>query len=139
MRVQIKFLKILLCDMLSQQVDNVKFEVNLRLPSLKNYNFWKCVIWGTGQEFFYFVKKYVPFSRYSSFCIFNIPWFTKYVTSWWVSVRKTGCIFEYIFWTTTQPQVTKLGQLMDINKSNNFQELFKQFGGLGLSSRSFSI
>ena len=32
----------------------------------------------------------------------------------------------------------KLGQLTDISKGNNFQESFEQFGGLGLSSRSFS-
>ena len=29
--------------------------------------------------------------------------------------------------------------LIDINKGNNFQEFFEQFGGLGLSSRSFLI
>ena len=34
---------------------------------------------------------------------------------------------------------TKLSQLIDISKGNNFQESFKQFGGLGLSSRSFLI
>ena len=33
---------------------------------------------------------------------------------------------------------TKLGQLTDVNKGNNFQESFEQFGRLGLSSRSFS-
>ena len=36
-------------------------------------------------------------------------------------------------------KVTKLGQLIDICKGNNFQETFEQFRGLGLSSRSFSI
>ena len=46
--------------------------------------------------------------------------------------------FLNIFWTTTD-LVTKLGQLIDINKSNNFQESFQQFGGLELSSRFFSI
>ena len=38
-----------------------------------------------------------------------------------------------------EPQATKLGQLIYISKGNNFQESFEQFGGLGLSSRSFSI
>ena len=72
------------------------------------------------------------------FVFSTILWFTKSVTSWWVSVHETGCILEYIFWTTSR-KVTKLGQLIDINKGNNFQESFEQFGGLGLSLRSFSI
>ena len=58
----------------------------------------------------------------------NIPWFTKSMTSWWVLVHETGYIFEYIFWTTTH-WVTKRGQLIDINKGNDFQESFEQFGG----------
>ena len=66
------------------------------------------------------------------------PWFTKSVTSWWVLEHKTGCIFEYIFWTATH-LVAKLGQLIDMNKSNSFQELFEQFGELRLHSRPFSI
>ena len=32
-----------------------------------------------------------------------------------------------------------LSQLEDITKSNNFDEFFEQIGGLGVSSRSFSI
>ena len=36
-----------------------------------------------------------------------------------------------------QPQHTKLGQLIDIDKGNNFQESSEQFGRLGLSSRFF--
>ena len=36
-------------------------------------------------------------------------------------------------------QATKLGQLIDISKENNFQESFEQFGRLGLRSRSFTI
>ena len=71
------------------------------------------------------------------FAFLTILWFTKSMTSW-VLLHETGCIFEYILWTTTH-WVTKLGQLTDINKGNNFQECFVQFGGLGLSSMSFSI
>ena len=48
---------------------------------------------------------------------------------------RQGCIFEYIFVTTTH-QVTKLGILVDISKGNNFLESFEPFGRLGLSSRS---
>ena len=50
----------------------------------------------------------------------TIPWFTKSVTSRWVLVHEARCIFEYIFWTTNY-EVTKLGQLIDISKHNNFQ------------------
>ena len=39
--------------------------------------------------------------------------------------------FQYIFWITTD-EITKLGQLIDISKGNNFQQSFEQFGGLGL-------
>ena len=72
------------------------------------------------------------------FIILTIPWFTKSVTSLWVLVHETRCIFEYIFWTTTH-LFTKLGQLIDVNKGNNFHESFEKLGRLGLSSRSFSI
>ena len=60
-------------------------------------------------------KCYAPFSRYSRFCIFN-----------------HSVIYQ-------MPPVHELGLLMDISKGHNFQESFEQFGGLGLSSRSFSI
>ena len=72
------------------------------------------------------------------FVFLTIPWFTKSVTSWWVLVHETGCIFEYIFWITTH-WVSKLGQLIGRSKGNNFQESFEQFGRLGLSFSSFSI
>ena len=36
-------------------------------------------------------------------------------------------------------QVTKLGQLIDISKGDNFKESLEQYGGLGLSSNLFSI
>ena len=54
------------------------------------------------------------------FIFLAIRWFTKSVTSQWVLVHETRCIFEYIFWTTTH-EVTKFGQLIDISKDNNFQ------------------
>ena len=31
------------------------------------------------------------------FVFLAIPWFTKFVTSWWVLVHETRCIFEYLF------------------------------------------
>ena len=54
------------------------------------------------------------------FVFLTIPWFTKLVTSRWVLVHEIRCIFEYIFWTTNY-EVTKLGQLIDISNYNNFQ------------------
>ena len=72
------------------------------------------------------------------FVFLTIPWFNKFVTSPWVLVHETRCIFEYIVWTTTH-EVTKLGQLKDINKGNNVEYSFEQFGGLRLDSRSFFI
>ena len=54
------------------------------------------------------------------FAFLTIPWFTEYVMLRWVLVHETRYIFEYIFWTTTH-EVTKLGQLIDISKGNNFQ------------------
>ena len=47
------------------------------------------------KNFFISQKSYVPFSRYSSFCIFNHPMIYQ------ICEHETGCIFEYIFWTTT--------------------------------------
>ena len=54
------------------------------------------------------------------FVFLTNPWFTKLVMSRWVLAHETRCIFEYTFWTTTH-DVTKLGQLIDISKDNNFQ------------------
>ena len=44
--------------------------LRLKVTSLKNHNFSKCVIWSTGEELFQ-QKSSVLFSRHSSFCIFN--------------------------------------------------------------------
>ena len=35
------------------------------------------------------------------FVFLTISWFAKSMKSWWVLVHEIGCIFEYIFWTTT--------------------------------------
>ena len=72
------------------------------------------------------------------FLFLTIPWVTKSVTSQWVLVHETTCIFEYIFWATNH-EATKLGQLIDISKDNSFQKPFEQFGRLELDSRSFLI
>ena len=63
------------------------------------------------------------FKIFKSLYFLSIPWFTKSVTSWWVSIHETGCIFAYIFWTTTH-QVNKLGQLIDINTGKKFSGIF---------------
>ena len=48
---------------------------------------------------FYFVEQLCFVLKiFFKFLIFlTIPWFTKSVTSWWVLVYETGCIFKYIF------------------------------------------
>ena len=52
---------------------------------------------------FWMAPKVIYHSQDVQFFVFlNIPWFTKsFMTSWWVLVHETGCIFEYIFWTAT--------------------------------------
>ena len=47
---------------------------------------------------FSFHRKVMFFSEdIQVFVFLTIRWFTKSVTSWWVLVHATGCIFEYIF------------------------------------------
>ena len=41
------------------------------------------------------------------------------------NVHETGCIFEYIFWTTTHWPI-------DINKDNSFQELLEKILSTGI-------
>ena len=54
------------------------------------------------------------------FLFLTIPWFTKSVSSRWVLVHEIRCILEYIFGTSNH-EVTKLDQLIDISNYNNFQ------------------
>ena len=89
-------------------------------------------------EIFFIRKKVVFRSQDTQFLVFlTIPWFTKFMVSSSILLHEDWCIFKYIFWTTTQ--VTKFGRLIDINKDNDFQKSFEQFGGVGLVSRSFSF
>ena len=61
-------------------------------------------------------QNYVPFSRYSSFSIFNHPMIYQICD---VMIRI--CTWDKVhFWTTTH-EVTKLGQLIDISNGNNFE------------------
>ena len=46
-------------------------------------------------------KNMFRFQDIETFVFLTIPWFNKSVTSWWILVPETRCIFEYIFWTTT--------------------------------------
>ena len=88
----------------------------------------------------FFIRRRIMFhSRdIQVFVFLTIPWFTKCVTSRWVLVLETRCIFGYIFWTTTH-EATKLGQLIDISKGDNFQKFFEQSEGVELDSRSFLV
>ena len=77
---------------------------------------------------FLFRRKIIfPFSRYSSFCILNIPWFTEPVTPRWALVHEI-----YTFWTTTH-KVTKTGQLIDTmaiifkNLLNNLERRYRWY------------
>ena len=72
------------------------------------------------KNFFIPQKNFVLFSRYSRFCIFNHPMIYRISDVTMSISHETGCIFEYIFWTTTH-EVTKRSQLIDIRKGNNFQ------------------
>ena len=73
---------------------------------------------------FYFIEKLCSVLK-----IFKHLHCLKSVMSW-VLVHETGCIFEYIS-STTFHWVAKLGQMIDVNRGNNFQKSFEQFGGLG--------
>ena len=57
------------------------------------------------------------------FVFLNIPWFTKSVTSWWVLVHETGCIFEYIFWTTSH-QSHQIWSIYRYKQGKYFSEIF---------------
>ena len=75
---------------------------------------------------------------YSRFCNCNHPMIYQ-ICDAMMSIITWERVHVWIyFWTTTR-LVTKLDQLIDISKGNNFPESFEQFGGLGLSSRSFLI
>ena len=55
------------------------------------------------KNFFISRKSYVPFSRYTSFCVITISWFAKPVTSWWVLVMRQGSFLNISF----EPQLIK--------------------------------
>ena len=89
------------------------------------------------KSFFILWKSYVPFLRYSSFCIFNHLMIYQ-ICEVMMSISTWEGAFLNIFWTTTH-NVNILGQLIDISKGNTFQGSFEQFEGQGVSSRAFSI
>ena len=53
--------------------------------------------------------------------------------------RHDETVHFWIYLWTKSHEVTKLNQLINISKGNNFREFFEQFGGLGLSSRSYLV
>ena len=62
---------------------------------MQNDNFSKCAIWG--QVILFHQKIMFRFQDFQVFVFLTIPWFTKFVTSWWVLVHETGCIFLWIY------------------------------------------
>ena len=94
-----------------------------RLPPLQNNNISKSVIWGIGWEFFYFVER-----SCSAFEIFKFLYF--YPSYDLANLRHDEDLHmrQGAFFWAANHQVTELGQLI---KSDNFQESFAQFGGMG--------
>ena len=80
------------------------FSKDAKLALLKGYLHYKTIIsvsCGThAKYFFYFLEKFL-FQDIQVYVFLAIPWLTKSVMPWWVLVNETGCIFEYIFWTTS--------------------------------------
>ena len=87
------------------------------------------------KNFFYFIEKLFCCQDIQVFVFLTITSFTKSVT-WCILVHETRTIFGYepINHNSLSNQPCQL-----IDLSNNFQESFEQFGGLGLGSRSFLI
>ena len=95
-------------------------------PLLQNDNFSKCAIWGT----ILFPRKLMFRSRdIQIFIFFTISWFTKSVTSWWVLVHETGCIFQHLLnqnsWTHQTWSIDRYRQ------SQYFPEIFWTIWGTG--------
>ena len=82
-----------------------------------------------------FHRKVVFCSQDIQFFVFlTIPWFNIFVMSWGVLIT-----WDRIFEPHFIKSPTKFGELIYINRVNDFQESLEQYGGLGLSSRFFSI
>ena len=78
------------------------------------------------KNFFVSYKNYVPFWRYSSFCIFSHPMIYEI------------CDVTMGITTSDRMHFWSIGQLIDISKGNIFLKSFGRFGGLELRSRPFS-
>ena len=72
------------------------------------------------KNFFISQKNYVPFSRYSSFCIFNHPMIYQ-ISVVTMSISTWDKVHFWIYLLNHKLEVTKLGQLIDISTYNNFQ------------------
>ena len=87
--------------------------------------------------FFVSWESYVPFLRYSSFCIFNHLMIYQ-ICDIMMSINTWDRVhfWIYILHCNSESQQT---WSIDISKVYSFLKLFEQFRGLELSSRSFSI
>ena len=83
-------------------VKNRWFLRYLSFSDFKGYLCYKMCHLGHRLRIFLFCRKIMFRSQdVQVFVFLNISWFTESsVTSQWVLVHETGCIFEYIFWTT---------------------------------------
>ena len=110
----------------------------LKVTPTTKWKFIKMSHWRYRLRIFLLCRSYVPFSSHLRCCNFASP-VIDHICDVMMSIsNEAGCVFEYIFWTTTH-KVTKLGQLKDICKGNNFQESLEKFGGLGLVSGPFQF
>ena len=86
--------------------------------------------------FFVSWESYVPFSRYSSFFIFNHLMIYQICDMMSINTRDRVHFWIYILHRNSLSQQT---WSIDISKVYSFLKLFEQFRGLELSSRSLSI
>ena len=87
--------------------------------------------------FFISKRSYVPFSRYSSYCIFNHP--TIYPTCDVMSISTWDRVHFWIYLLNHNPLSYQTLLIDRCKQGQKFQESLEQFRGQGLSSRSFSI
>ena len=84
-------------------------------------------------NFFISKKHYVPFSSYSSFCIFNHPMIYK------ISDVITFSTWDWVYFWIYLLNHSKLGQLIDINRTTIFRNLLNNLDEWGWVPGSFQF
>ena len=115
---------------------NDGLKVSCKLVLFKGYVHYKMIISQNAlseaqvKNFFISLKSYGPFSRYSSFCIFNNPMIYQICDMMSISTWDTVHFWICLLNCNSLSQQT--WPIEDIKKGNGFQESFEQFGGVGL-------